>query len=83
MTPVPKDGFEIRGTITQPAIGADWSLSANIIKTDLDAIDDPDETATFSASAKVPFNEAPDEASVTAKLQDLVDMIYDRYVPSS
>ncbi len=82
MAPIPKDGFEIRGSITQSQIGGDWTLSVYIAKADLAAIDDPDESATFTLSSKVPFNEAPDEVSIEGKLQGLVDHVFDNFVPA-
>ena len=82
MTPVDKDGFQIRGSIYQPSIGADWTISVSLYRADLAAIDDADESATFTASSKVPFNEAGDEAAITVKLQALVDMVFDTYVPA-
>jgi hypothetical protein len=82
MTPIEKNGFEIRGSITQPEIGGDWTFAASIFKKNIALIDDPDETATFACSCKVPFNEAPDETAAQAKLQDLVDLVYDQFVPT-
>jgi hypothetical protein len=82
MDPIAKDGFELRGNFSQPAIGGDWTLSVSLVKTDLAAIDASDQTATFTCSSRVPFNEAPDEAAATAKLQELVDLAHDQFVPA-
>jgi hypothetical protein len=82
MTPIEKDGFRISGSISQPALNADWTLTAWIQVADAAVVDDPDETATFNVSTKVPFNEAPNEAAVTAKLQGLVDHVFDNFVPT-
>jgi hypothetical protein len=81
--PVEKDGFRINASLSSPAEGANWALSVSTQLVDAAVVDDNDEAARFTASSlTVPFNEAPDLASATAKLQALVDLVFDQFIPA-
>lgn len=83
MTPVVKNGFEISGSIISLAEGADWTLNASLRLVDAAVVPDEDETAAASLTGiKVPFNEAPSFADAQAKLQAVVDLLYDQLVPN-
>jgi hypothetical protein len=82
MTDVEKDGFRIRGTISQPALNTTWTITAYTQVADASVVDDPDEVATVNISIKVPFNEAPNEAAAQLKMKEIVDNIYDNFIPS-
>ena len=82
MSPVEKNGWEIRGQISQQAISADWILSVNIFRANLEIIAEDDRLATFTASSRIPFNEAPGESEAKAKMQILVDHVFDHLIPT-
>lgn len=82
LVPIPKDGWEIRGTVSQSALDADWVMSVSLYRADVSVIADEDESATFSCSTRIPFNEAPNEAAMQAELQKLVDYVFDNRVPT-
>lgn len=77
MTPIELRGFRINGSISQSAIGADWRLLVSTQVVDRDLVDDDDESAATSISVTVPFNEADSEDAAAARLQTLVDQVYD------
>ena len=81
MDPIAKDGFTINGKITQSASGADWKITCYTALTDAGVVDDPDETAYYSLTQTVPFNEAPSESAITARLQATVDNVFDNEIP--
>lgn len=78
LTPVGRDGFEIRGSVTQLTAGGDWSVNLNTAIVDRDAVDDNDESWRAGGTETIPFNEAPGETEMLARLQSLVDGIFDR-----
>jgi len=77
MAAIDHNGFRIRGSISQAAIGADWRLTVSTQTLDLAVIDDDDETHVENHSSTIPFNEAPSEAAVTVRLQEMVDGVFD------
>ena len=82
MAGVPKNGFEIRGSISQLSLDADWTIALSLFKADPASIAPDDTAATFTVSAKVPFNESPSEAQVIARMQGIVDFIFDTQIPT-
>jgi hypothetical protein len=77
MTPIELRGFRINASITQSAHEADWVLSASTVMFDASVVADNDKSFRKTLSETVPYNEASALASAEAKLQALVDSIYD------
>ena len=77
MTNIVLRGFRISGSITQASHEADWVLSASTVMIDAAVVAPEDQTFRKTMSETVPFNEAPTFAQAEAKLQAMVDSIYD------
>ncbi|MEL6183665.1 MAG: hypothetical protein AAFU79_03505 [Myxococcota bacterium] len=83
INPIIKDGVRISASMSSASQGADWVFSVTTSVVDAAIVDDEDESATFNAtSTRVPFNEAPTLEAATAKLQALVDVVFDQFIPS-
>lgn len=82
MTPIEHQGFRISGTITQGSLNGDWKITVWTQLINAAVVDDPDETAQVNISITKPFNEAPSEAAITTAMQELVNKVFDDFIPS-
>lgn len=74
-------GFRINATLTSSSAQSDWSISINTQLVDPAVVDANDQSFSASRSMTLPLNEFPTQADVEAKVQELVDEVFDS-IPS-
>lgn len=77
MTPIELRGFRINASIAQSAHEADWALSVSTVLIDQSVVAENDKSWRKNLTETVPFNEAPALANAEARLQAMVDSVYD------
>jgi len=77
MTFIVLRGFRINATISQASHEADWVLSASTQLVDAGVVDANDQSFRKTSTETIPFNECQTLAGAEAKLQEMVDDVYD------